>query len=330
MMTTVRKNMWTLGDNDFINAKNIRIPSKQKKLIDYISEREAEVDDRLDDIEGTTIDGVDFTKIMTLPLDKVISSSEWTKNAGFHNSIFRGKYLGSSYTEAQRTAIQSGTFDDLFIGDYWTIGGIDYVICHFDYYYRCSDADINYHHVIVMPRGTMTGLSVTRINSETDGTYQWCSGTANSTAGGYIASRMRTVIMPACDVKVKSAFGSSYVHAISELYPSKFASETDVLAKGWAWTSTDLVCDLLNETMVYGHQVWGVGSEHGNAGYEVGIDKWQLAIFRLDPQFANIRSYWWLRSVASASYAARAGHDGKADDNGAANAFRVRPRFVLS
>ena len=38
-MTTVKKNMWTLGDNDFINAKNIRIPSKQKKLIDYISER---------------------------------------------------------------------------------------------------------------------------------------------------------------------------------------------------------------------------------------------------------------------------------------------------
>jgi hypothetical protein len=59
--------------------------------------------------------------------------------------------------------------------------------------------------------------------------------------------------MPACDAKVKAAFGASNVHAISEIYPNAFASSTDGRASGWGWTSTDLVCDLLNETMVYGH-----------------------------------------------------------------------------
>lgn len=253
-------------------------------------------------------------------------------NAGSHNSIFRGKYLGDSYTAEQRAEITAGTFNDLFIGDYWTIGGIDYVICHFDYYYKCSDSNIDYHHVVLMPRGNMTGLSVTAINSESvaNGTFQWCTGTSHTTAGGYIGSRMRTVIMPACDNKVKSAFGASYVHAVSELYPSSFASTTDGRAAGWAWTSTDLICDLCNETMVYGCQVWGQGSAFGNMGYEVGIDKWQLAIFRLYPQFANIRSDWWLRSVHSASAAAIVGRAGYADDHGAAAAYGVRPRFLLS
>ena len=248
-------------------------------------------------------------------------------NAGFHNSFFRGKSLGTSFTTEQHNAISAGTFDDMFIGDYWTIGGIDYVICHFDYYYRCSDSDINYHHVVVMPRGVMTGLSVTKTSAETsDGYYQW--NETNITSGGYIASRMRTVIMPACDTKVKAAFGSSYVKTISELYPNGHDASTG-RATGWAWTSTDLACDLCNETMVYGAQVWSIGND-GQPGYEVGIDKWQLAIFRLYPAFANIRANWWLRSVYSATNAAYVNNSGAANATGASSARGVRPRFLVS
>ena len=39
------------------------------------------------------------------------------RNAGFHNSVYRGKYLGSSVTAEQYAQISAGTFDDLFIGD---------------------------------------------------------------------------------------------------------------------------------------------------------------------------------------------------------------------
>ena len=256
-----------------------------------------------------------------------LNNSDFKLSAAFHNAIPRGKYLGTSYTTAQKTAITSGTFDDLFIGDYWTIDGIDYVICHFDYFINCSNAHVNYHHIIVMPRGVMTGLSVTKTSSETtDGYYQW--NTSNSTAGGYIASRMRTVIMLACDTKVKAAFGASNVHTISELYPSAFYSSSDGRATSWAWTSTDLICDLCNETMVYGHQVWGKGVTE--EGWEVGIDKWQLAIFRLFPEFANIRAYWWLRSVWSASYVASVYDYGYAGYDWASAARGVRPRFIVS
>ena len=54
-----------------------------------------------------------------------------TQNAGFHNSLFRGKSLGTSVTAAQWAAIGAGTFDDLFIGDYWTINGIVWRIAAF-------------------------------------------------------------------------------------------------------------------------------------------------------------------------------------------------------
>ena len=40
-------------------------------------------------------------------------------NAGSHNSIYRGQSLGSSVTMEQWNAIQAGTFDDMYIGDYW-------------------------------------------------------------------------------------------------------------------------------------------------------------------------------------------------------------------
>ena len=275
----------------------------------------AQVGDELGDLKGA------ITSVQN-----IIGSS----NAGFHNSVFRGKYLGSSYTTDQHNAIVAGTFDDLYIGDYWTIGGIDYVICHFDYYYRCSDVDINYHHIVVMPRGVMTGLSVTKTSAETsDGYYQW--NETNTTSGGYIASRMRTVIMPACDTKVKAAFDSSYVKTISELYPTSHDS-TSGRATGWGWTSTDLACDLCNETMVYGAQVWSISND-GRPGYEVGFDKWQLAIFRLYPAFATMdgdRAAWWLRSVTSATGVAFVSTGGIASDYSASAAYGVRPRFLLS
>ena len=46
-------------------------------------------------------------------------------NAGSHNGIYRGNNLGSSVTEEQWNAIQSGTFEDLYIGDYWTISRVN-------------------------------------------------------------------------------------------------------------------------------------------------------------------------------------------------------------
>ncbi len=38
-----------------------------------------------------------------------------------HNSIYRGKNLGSSVTAEQSAATSNGTFTDIYPGDYWLI-----------------------------------------------------------------------------------------------------------------------------------------------------------------------------------------------------------------
>ena len=73
------------------------------------------------------------------------------KNAGAHNSIFRGDNLGESVTETQYTAISSGSFDNLFVGDYWTIDNIVYRIAGFDLFLHYGDTELKTHHAVVVP-----------------------------------------------------------------------------------------------------------------------------------------------------------------------------------
>ena len=142
--------------------------------------------------------------------------------------------------------------------------------------------------------------------------------------------------MRAANTIVIDLFGSAHVEPITEIYPDPSLATDSGLASNWAWFNgaqdTDKsksICDLCNETMVYGQQVWGQGSAFGNMVYEVGIDKFQLAIFRLNRNFANNRSNWWLRSVGSAAYACFVGGNGLANSYLTSNALAVRPRFLL-
>ena len=59
--------------------------------------------------------------------------------AGFHNSIYRGKSLGTSVSPEQYLAIANGSFDDMFVGDYWTVDGVLYRIAAFDYHLGKGD-----------------------------------------------------------------------------------------------------------------------------------------------------------------------------------------------
>ena len=74
-------------------------------------------------------------------------------NAGLHNSRYRGICLGTSVTEEQWQAIKSGSFDDMFIGDYWEIDSVKWRIAAFDYHLnRGPDADITTrHHLVIVP-----------------------------------------------------------------------------------------------------------------------------------------------------------------------------------
>ena len=111
----------------------------------------------------------------------------------FHNAYPRCKYLGASITDAQNTAIKNRTYDDLFIGDYWTINGVNWRIVAIDYYYNIGDPNFNKGNVIVMPDTVLYNAQM----NETD-----------TTAGAYAGSLMRTQNLNNARTIVRNAFGS--------------------------------------------------------------------------------------------------------------------------
>ena len=291
---------------------------------------------------------------------------EYSATAGYHNGIYRGKNITSYFTDGSLWNRIAGTggyslFEDLYLGDYITVGNNSYAIADFDYYIRCGSVDINVHHLVMMPTGNMnipagtvlygSSDTLTFINTANAGVtvssheiataFKWNATmeapNTNTAAGGYKYSRMRTVIMKAAETIVINAFGSSHVKEVNVLYPNPSSNTASGLASNWTWFNNSdrtnvlckSICDLPNETQVYGQQVWGRGSAYMNVGYEIGIDKFQFAIFAFHRNFADFRDSWWLRSVNSASYAARVSNDGHANYAGTSSANGVRPRFLL-
>lgn len=229
-----------------------------------------------------------------------------TNNAVAHNSIYRGKYLGSSVTAEQYTAISSGTFTDLYIGDYWTIGGVNYRIAAFDYYYNTGDTACTSHHVVIVPDTQL---------------YAHVMNDTNITTGGYIGSKMYTEGLEQAKTTIKSAFSGHVVNHRKYLCNAV----TDGIASGGAWLDSEV--ELMNEVMVYGTIVNG----HATYGlFNIGTEKTQLPLFALNPRMVNTRQSYWLRDVSSASRFALVYSLGSAHLTSASVAFGVRPAFSIS
>ena len=148
------------------------------------------------------------------------------KNSGAHNGIFRGKSLGSTVTEAQWSAISAGTFDGLYIGDYWTIGGVVWRIAAFDYYYNCGDTAFKKHHVVIVPDTNL---------------YNHVMNDGNVTTGAYVGSKMYTEGLEQAKATINNAFGSSHVLS-HRIYLSNATSNGRASAGAWTDSTVDLMC----------------------------------------------------------------------------------------
>lgn len=228
-------------------------------------------------------------------------------NAGAHNSIYRGKFLGTTITAAQYLAISSGTFDDLFVGDYWTIGGINWRIAGFNYFYNVGDTALTVNHAVIVPDTQL---------------YAAAMNPTNTTDGGYTGSQMRTTNLASAISTIESIFAG---HVITHRQLLVNAATTGK-ANGWAWF--DAKVELMNEVMVYGSSAWGV-SDIGN-GYNVASSNGQLPLFALRHDIIHNRQNWWLRDVVSAAYFAYVSGHGVASSYYASHSSGVRPAFCIS
>lgn len=225
-----------------------------------------------------------------------------------HRNIWGGRNLGSSVSAEQRAAIQAGTFDNLFVGDYWVINGITWRIWDMDYFYRCGDTDFTTHHLVVVPDSAL---------------YSHVMNDTNITEGAYVGSKMYTEGLEQAKTAFKAAFGDMVLthreyltNAVTNGYPS-------------AGALFDSEVELMNEIMVYGCHVYapmGNGSMIPNR-YTVG--KQQFAAAMLNPSIVNRRFTYWLRDVVSSAYFAYVSGYGDAGYNNASYSGGVRPYSVI-
>lgn len=240
-------------------------------------------------------------------------------NAGAHNAIYRGKSLGSTVTTAQYAAIKAGTFDDLYIGDYWTIGGVNYRIAAFDYYLNSGDTNCTTHHVVIVPD---TCLYNAQMHNTSSG--GWESGAANTTAGGYVGSDMYKSNLEQAKTTIKSAFSG---HVLKHrIYLTNAVANGRASGGAWCDSEVDLMC----EQMVYGSGIFSPVSDGSNVPANYRVEKSQLPLFQHEPSRICNRAAWWLRDVITASYFASVSGNGNADYNGASDSYGVRPAFCIS
>lgn len=77
--------------------------------------------------------------------------------AQLHRSVFRGKNLGSEYTPAQQKMVLDGTFDDIWVGDYWEIDDNVWRVADIDnklgstIYQNNALSIMEDHHIVVIP-----------------------------------------------------------------------------------------------------------------------------------------------------------------------------------
>lgn len=230
-------------------------------------------------------------------------------NAGAHNSIYRGKNLGTTVTEEQWEAISSGTFTDLYIGDYWVIGGVNWRIAAFDYYLNCGDTSFTKHHAVIVPDTCL---------------YNAQMNTTNVTTGAYKGSAMYTANLTQAKSTINSAFGSSHVLS-HRIYLSNATSNGRASAGEWTDSTVDLMC----EHMVYGSGIFSPVSDGSNVPNNYRVEKGQLPLFALEPSRICNRAAWWLRDVITAALFALVSGYGSAHYYNASYSRGVRPAFCI-
>lgn len=226
-----------------------------------------------------------------------------------HCNVFRGKNLGGGVSSVQKAAIKDGSFDNLYIGDYWVINGVTWRIADMDYFLRCGDTEFTRHHLIIVPD---TQLYTGKMNE------------THTTEGGYVGSLMYREGLDQAKTTIAAAFGDLVTthrdilcNAVSNGHQS-----------GGSWF--DSTVELMCERMVYGNSVFQPGCDGSFIPHNYTTGKSQFALFRMVPQYISNRQWYWLRDVVSAAVFAHVDYYGLADYASAGLVGGVRPYFVIS
>lgn len=251
-------------------------------------------------------------------LDRAIEPVTMRRN------VYRGKNIGTSYTAAQKAAVSSGSFEDLYLGDYWIINGVTWRIVDFDYYYQIGDTRTVVHHLVVMPD---TNLRQGAMNQD--------FFKANN--GAYVGSDMRTLHLPTIFNTVAAAFGNTNLLTFREfLIHSMMNAPQGTVSGSGGWYSCAV--ELPSQIMMYGTSAMMPGAMGGNVpSLHTPVAAGQFAAFRLMPSLVPLSGAGsdsslttWLRDVLSpVVWSVVSSHGVLAQAVSNSMGFGFRPYFCL-
>lgn len=276
-------------------------------------------------------------------IEDVSNSIVAASNAAAHNAIYRGKNLTNIYTiDEICERITNGTFEDLYIGDYFNItftnpnGYEETMTCvfaAFDYYYRETESlggsyMLPQHSALIVPKNCLHNEYA--INLKENYTTYACEG-------GFIGTTAFQTTLPAYAESLKEVFGDhlrQHKNMFTKEINAEGASSAGAGMIGYAsgWSERSVYLSLLSEVQVLGSQVWS------SSPLNVGMDSGQLPLFALDksaklaylqdePSYVGID--WWLRDIASAHSFCMIGGNGRAVSKSATNQIGLRPIFLI-
>ena len=229
-------------------------------------------------------------------------------NAGAHNAVYRGKALGGSVSEEQYAAIKAGTFDDLYIGDYWTIGGVNYRIAAFDYFLNNGDTECTDHHAVIVPD---TCLYKAQMNK------------SDTAEGGYVGTIMYKNNLEQAKTTIKAAFNGHILR--HRIILSNAVRNDHVYGVIFCDSEVELMC----EHMVYGSGIFLPANRPGYFAANYRNEKSQLPLFQHEPSRIVSSDTFWLRDIVNGGCFACVHSDGIAGVNNNSSSYGVRPYFCI-
>lgn len=235
---------------------------------------------------------------------------EVENNAGFHNSVYRGKNLGSTLTSQQKLAIKNGTFKDMFIGDYWEsdkANKIKFRIAGFNYW-KCegSPNDRPKNHVVI----------VADYNEQDN--FPMCEQLSDFTKG-YANSSLKNKLSSGSLISKEhaiSVFGSPFILSHFEYLPIRIKEDG-------SYESCTIVRSSFEIPTV--EMVYGSLKE-----YKKSSDIKILPLFIMNPELISGNNSYWLRNTTGKSMYAVVASDGLLESSNADTQNYVRLVFGVT
>ena len=357
-------NLTSGTDSKTLHAQNytwlmVRVPATTSAVDFYVTPMVSLTSIGNTDFEPYALPNTDLTRMMTPFFTVPIN----------HNMIYRGQNLGETLTEAQDTALSSGNFTDLYLGDYWTKSVTipafyevttaepsDWSTNYTSYYTKSGDTytpvsgdtaptwAANTYYERLVPAQTVTLKAVI---ADFDTFYSgYASGYAaiNSHHAAVVVHGFNNVVWNKTNTTA-GGYVNSLIHKwlVGSVLPqietwfgsAKVLSHRKLLTNAITgdaasgWAWSSQKISLLSENQMYGSKVWG-NSKATNGGYEPGEAFKQLNVFNhIDANLLFGNRNIWLRDISSAVWAADLDNIGYANCNAASNAWFAPAALIL-